>query len=756
MATGNDPQETPRFPGILRFIHWSLAFLVACQFALILVLHNLESLTFGKAVLDLHRQCGTAVLLLILLRFALFVAVHPPRDTRLPFWQKLVSQLVHGLVMLALAAQPVLGMITAWARGDDVTLFHVINLPVLVHATNEQGVMLEAWHKWLAYGMIALIAVHIGAVMFNHIFRRVAIIERMLAQPRADRMVNRVPVLAQLGIACAAILSLTLGAGIYGAYKYTEFNKLHSQFDETEASALDDLRSAQLAAHSLGTASPGAAPDAAAIKNIADSAANVLPKVTDAGVRDNAQKAAHGFAAGDVAGATTALDSAADGMAMVAFQRKLDLTEIASQGRDLIILALAPTVFASAVIAFLLSRSILLALSRARLMVRSVGSSERESEIAVSGHGEFAQLMREIVTMRHRVAERERERHEIEAKITRKHAEQQAVVVDQVGAGMSALAIGNLTYRIETPFEGASDQIRVNFNAAMDTLEGLMRVVLDSSDSIHSGSSAVSMAAESLASRTEMQANGLTETAAAMARLAADVRESSEGTVRAATSVRSARRIADDSREVVQKTVTAMADLETSARQIMEVVAAIDRIAFQTNMLALNAGVEAARAGQAGAGFAIVAQEVRALAGRAAEASESARKLIGESTGQIGTSSELVSKTGAALHRIIEEVGNIDNVVQHIAGSAQKQAKDIQQINGTIQHVDTAVQENAAMAEETTAAIREITSNSATLDELVRHFRVSDGEVYEDEEDEEYEEVDSNERYFQHSRLRAA
>lgn len=755
MATGNDTQETPRFPGILRFLHWSLALLVACQFALILVLHNLQSLTFGKAVLDLHRQCGTAVLLLILIRFALFVAVHPPRDTRLPMWQKAVSQLLHGLVMLALAAQPVLGMITAWARGDDVTFFHIFTLPVLVHATNEQGVTLEAWHKWLAYGMIAMIAMHIGAVMFNHIFRRVPIIERMLAQPRADRMVNRVPLLAQLGIACAAILSLTVGAGVYGAYKYTEFNKLHAQFDDTEASALDDLRSAQLSAHSMG-----ATPDAAAVKSVADNAMNVLPKVTDAGVRDSAQKAAHGFAAGDLAGGTAALDSAADGMAMVAFQRKLDLTEIASQGRDLIILALAPTVFASAVIAFLLSRSILLALSRARLMVRSVGGSEEDSEITVSGSGEFAQLMREIVNMRHRVAERERERHELEAQITRKHAEQQAVIVDQVGAGMSALAVGDLTFRIDTPFEGASDQIRVNFNAAVDALEGLMRVVLDSSDSIHSGSSSVSMAAESLASRTEMQANGLTETATAMARLAADVRESSEGTAQVAASVRSARRIADDSREVVQKTVDAMGRLENSAQQIMEVVTAIDRITFQTNILALNAGVEAARAGEAGAGFAIVAQEVRALAGRAAEASESARKLIGESTSQISASSELVTKTGAALHRIIEEVGNIDNVVQQIAGSAQKQAKDIQQINGTIQHVDTAVQENAAMAEETTAAIREISSNSATLDRLVRHFQVSDGEADENGayENGAYEDGDGDfeEEYFDRSRLCAA
>jgi len=721
MASGAHSEDMKRYPFALRAIHWSMALLVACQFAFILVLHSLKSLEFGKTVLDLHRQCGTAVLLLMALRLGAMLAVRAPRSHgNLPLWQKAASHLVHLLVWAALAAQPILGMVTAWARGDTVSLFHLVNLPVLLQLSNEQGVILEGWHKWLAYALVALLLVHIAAVMFNHIFRRVAIVERMLAAPRADRIANRVPVSAQLGICCFAILSLSLGAGLYSANKYTQFNALHAQFDEQEAAALDSLRSAQLAAHSLGTS-----PAPEAVKALVDSLGAALPTITDTGAAADARKAAQGFAQGDLTAASAALDNATNSMTMVVFQKKLDLTEVASQGHDLIILTLAPTVFISAVIGFLLSRSILHALSRARLMVRSVSTGEGEADVKVTGSGEFAQLAREIVAMRHEIQRRERDRHEREARITRKHAEQQTLVVTQVGAGLAALAEGNLTVRLDTPFEGANETIRLNFNDAVASLEQIMGTILSSSASINSESASVASAAEALSTRTERQTKGLKETASAISRLASDLQTSSDGTTRAAQSARSARSIADGSREVVETTIASMADLKKSAQQIMDVVATIDAIAFQTNILALNAGVEAARAGEAGMGFAVVAHEVRALAGRASEGSRSVRKLVTASAHHIGQGVELVAKTSTALQQIIHEVGSIDDVVHHLTGAVQNQAREIQQINAVIQDIDSAVDDNAAMAEQTTAAVKLISTNSDVLDGMVRHFKVA-------------------------------
>jgi methyl-accepting chemotaxis protein/cytochrome b561 len=720
MSRTSPSHEVARYPRVLRFIHWSFALLVLGQFGLILVLHSLKSLEFGKIVLDLHRQCGTLVLLLILARFGLFAVKRAPKSEEgLPFWQKASAVLVHLLLMGTLAAQPIIGMIVAWSRGDDVTLFHAVTLPKLLVLTNEQGVVIGEWHKWLAYAMIALLAVHIGAVVFNHVFRRVPIVERMLAAPRADQMTNRVPLQAQLGFCCMAILSLTLAAGVYSAHKYAEFNELQSAFDQGEAAMLEELRAAQLAAHSLG-----ATPTPEAITGVSGSLDTLLPRLTDATVRGDAEKAAQGFAAGDLADATTSLDSATDGMAMVVFQRKLDLTEIASQGHDLIVLTLAPTVFISALIGFLLSRSILQKLGQARRMVRAVGASAQEDDIVVRGAGAFAQLVREIIDMRHQVQMRERDRHEQEAELAREHAEQQALVVEQMGAGMAALSTGNLTFRIDTPFDGASDQIRVHFNEAMESLEGLIGTIVNSSGTINSGSMSVVSAAESLAERTERQANSLNLTAGAIERLTSEIQQSSDGTGLAANSVRSARAVADGSRAIMADTIAAMSQLENSAREIMNIVVAIDAIAFQTNMLALNAGVEAARAGQAGAGFAIVAQEVRALAKRAGEASDSVRTLVTESTGQITTSVDLVRKTSTALQQIIEDVGKIDGVVHTIAGTISKQADEIGQINGVIHDMDNAVQQNAAMAEEATAAASMICTNSSKLDSLVGHFRV--------------------------------
>lgn len=729
--TADGQDQIKRFPRVLRLLHWGMALLVLCQFGLILVLHNLKSLDFGKTVLDLHRQFGTAVLLLILVRVALMPFVRSPRsDRRMPGWQKAAALFVHALLMAALVAQPVLGMVTAWARGDDVTLFHLVKLPVLLQLSNDQGVVCEGWHKYLAFGMMGLLALHLGAVAFNHLFRRVPVLERMLAAPRTDRMTNRVPVLVQLGLCCAAILSLALGAGLYGAKKYTEFNALHTAFDEREGAALDSLRSAQLAAHSLGST---AAPDA--VKAVATSLTSALPTITDKGVRQDARTAARAFAAGDAAQGMKALDSATDNMTMVVFQKKLDLTEIASQGHDLIILTLAPTVFISAVIAFLLSRSILQALAQARAMVRSVGVADtEENELEVIGHGEFAGLMRDIVGMRQTIQQRERERHELETDFTRQHAERQAVVVASVADGMRALVDGNLTFRLDTPFDEASEPIRVNFNATMDALEGVMTTIVGSSATINSESRSVAAAAASLSHRTDRQAQGLNETVTAMRRLADDLGASADHARQAAESVGTAREIADGSREVVKETVASMASLEKYAHQIEEVVEAIDNIAFQTNILALNAGVEAARAGPAGAGFAIVAQEVRALAGRAAESSKSVRELIGHSTSHIKSGVKLVGKTSAALQQIIEEVGNVTGIVQDMADVVRHQADQVARINGVINEIDQDVQKNAQMAEETTATLQLVCRQSSTLDELVKHFDVSEATAADDDE----------------------
>ena len=114
---------------------------------------------------------------------------------------------------------------------------------------------------------------------------------------------------------------------------------------------------------------------------------------------------------------------------------------------------------------------------------------------------------------------------------------------------------------------------------------------------------------------------------------------------------------------MVRDAVAAMSEIEKSAQQIGQIIGVIDEIAFQTSLLALNAGVEAARAGDQGRGFAVVASEVRALAQRSAEAAKEIKTLISASSQQVGVGVELVGETGKALQRIVTQVADINGVV---------------------------------------------------------------------------------------------
>jgi methyl-accepting chemotaxis protein len=307
-------------------------------------------------------------------------------------------------------------------------------------------------------------------------------------------------------------------------------------------------------------------------------------------------------------------------------------------------------------------------------------------------------------------------------------AGERATVADSIGAGLSKLAAKDMTYRMSREIPEAYRKLQMDFNAAISQLEEAMLGVIGSADAIHAGSQEISAATADLSRRTEQQAASLEETAATLDQVTATSRKAAESTIHARKVVAFAQGDAQKSGEVIRNAVAAMGAIEKSSQQISQIIGVIDEIAFQTSLLALNAGVEAARAGDAGRGFAVVASEVRALAQRSAEAAKEIKGLISTSTTQVSHGVALVAETGKSLERIMAQVSEINNVVSEIAAGAKEQSTALEEVNSAINQMDQVTQQNAAMVEQSTAASFALSQETQQLSVLIGQFQVGRAE----------------------------
>lgn len=299
----------------------------------------------------------------------------------------------------------------------------------------------------------------------------------------------------------------------------------------------------------------------------------------------------------------------------------------------------------------------------------------------------------------------------------------QAVMVDQLSEKLSCLASGDLTAHISTEFPSQYAQLRSDFNATSKQLRETVAAVVEAAQDIHARASEITGAADDLARRTETQAATLEETAAALDQLTDGLKNTAEGTENVSRSMQETKEAAQSSGAVVDRTVSAMGEIESSSEHISQIIGVIDDIAFQTNLLALNAGVEAARAGKAGVGFSVVASEVQSLAQRSAEAATEIKTLIQASTDHVNNGVTLVGETGTALNQIAERINAVFSLNAGIADGTKTQSLGISEVNTAMVGLDQVTQQNAAMVEEATAASHAMTSSARNLLNLVSQFR---------------------------------
>ena len=243
---------------------------------------------------------------------------------------------------------------------------------------------------------------------------------------------------------------------------------------------------------------------------------------------------------------------------------------------------------------------------------------------------------------------------------------------------------------------------------------------------IASASAQVAAGTLDLSSRTEQQASALEETAAATEELSSTVQQNADNAVQANELAGEARRMAQNGGDIVGQMVSTMAEINQSAKKIVDIISVIDGIAFQTNILALNAAVEAARAGEQGRGFAVVAGEVRSLAGRSAEAAREVQALITDAVNKAEMGNAQAAQAGTSMQEIVSGIQRVAGIVDEIALASREQASGLAQINQAVSHLDGVTQQNAALVEQSSAAAAALQQQAHHLAEVADTFRLEE------------------------------
>ena len=321
---------------------------------------------------------------------------------------------------------------------------------------------------------------------------------------------------------------------------------------------------------------------------------------------------------------------------------------------------------------------------------------------------------------------------------------------------MTKAAEGDLS--IEVNYE-SEDEIGVIIEAQKKMRAGLVELITQfklTAEQVASAATEIASAAEQSASGAGEQEAQAGEVSSSIEQMAATIVESSQNAASATESARNAAEAAGEGGHIVQQTIEGMQAIADSVREsaetitelgkrsdeIGEIIGVIDDIADQTNLLALNAAIEAARAGEQGRGFAVVADEVRKLAERTTKATAEIAGMIKgiqkdtsgavssmeEGTKQVEAGMELAVKAGDSLTSIVSVVSEVQKMIEQIATASDEQSAAAEQISGNVGNIASVSKQSAESAEQMAATAEELNRQTDALNELVGRFKLEDTE----------------------------
>ncbi len=294
--------------------------------------------------------------------------------------------------------------------------------------------------------------------------------------------------------------------------------------------------------------------------------------------------------------------------------------------------------------------------------------------------------------------------------------------ISEVDFVLNQLANNKYNVSIEREYVGDFTVIKTSLMSIIDQLNNVLGEISDSAQIITASATASAETSVSLAEASTKQNHAITE-------LLKEIDVAIDKTNINATNANNARKIsiktldnAKNGNKEMEGMLEAINEISIASKSIENIISIIEDIAFQTNLLALNAAVEAARAGEHGKGFAVVADEVRSLAGRSQKAALETKELIIKSIEKVSEGTEKADTTSEALNAILHDISEVSDIINNIAKSSKEQAIDISNFGKSINEISDVANQNTSTSEESAAIAQEISAQIESLKSIVSEF----------------------------------
>ncbi len=289
---------------------------------------------------------------------------------------------------------------------------------------------------------------------------------------------------------------------------------------------------------------------------------------------------------------------------------------------------------------------------------------------------------------------------------------------------LNKMAEGDMMLEMKGDYKGDFLVLKNSVNNTLSSINEILTQVNTAIEQVTAGAGQVSQASQSLSQGAAEQASSLEEITSSITEINTQTKQNTENAVQVNGLAKSAKDNAAQGNLQMAELVKAMSSINISAENIKKIVKAIDDIAFQINLLALNANVEAARAGKYGKGFAVVADEVRNLAVRSASSVKETNQMVEEAIKNIGNGNDLVTVTAKQLAEIVDGASKVADLAEEVATASKEQSQGLEQVSTGLGQIDDVTQANTANAEESASAAEELASQSMQLKEMIAKFKL--------------------------------